>query len=75
VGGVLWFEPTIDTQTELDRSDLPDDILAEVESNRSFVSSASARKYLDFLKIALVDPATSTTTTTTTPATTTTAGG
>jgi protein phosphatase len=75
VGGVLWFEPTIDTQTELDRSDLPDDILAEVESNRSFVSSASARKYLDFLKIAVVDPATSTTTTsTTTPATTTTAG-
>jgi protein phosphatase len=74
VGGVLWFEPTIDTQTELDRSDLPDDILAEVESNRSFVSSASARKYLNFLKIAVVDPATSTTTTTT-PATTTTAGG
>ncbi|MEY2966947.1 MAG: hypothetical protein RLY50_997 [Actinomycetota bacterium] len=75
VGGVLWFEPTIDTQTELDRNELPDDILAEVESNRSFVSSASARKYLDFLKIAVIDPATSTTTTsTTTPATTSTTG-
>ena len=80
VGGVLWFDPTIDTQTELSRDDLPSGVVAEVETNRAFVSSSAARRYLDLLKVAVVDPATSTTTsvagspTTTTPRTTTTAG-
>lgn len=66
VGGVLWFNPTVDTQTELTRDDLPEGILLEVETNRSFTSSSQARKFLEFLKIAVIDA----TTTTVSPSTT-----
>jgi len=61
VGGVLWFDPTVDTQTELTRSDLPEGVLVDVETNRSFASSSQARKFLEFLKIAIIDSTTTTT--------------
>jgi protein phosphatase len=71
-GGVLWFEPTIDTVTDLAGEVLPEDIMRDVALNRTFSSPGQARTYLDFVEIAIVG-----TTTTTIPgsATTTTAGG
>ncbi len=65
-GGVLWFNPTIDTQTRLAGDELPEDILRDVALNRTFSSSAQAQKYLNFVEIAIID-ATTTTTTTTVP--------
>ncbi|MFM9084586.1 MAG: Stp1/IreP family PP2C-type Ser/Thr phosphatase [Actinomycetota bacterium] len=69
VGGVLWFDPTVDTQTELTRADLPEGVLVDVETNRSFASSSQARKFLEFLKIAIIDSTTSPTTDSTTTTT------
>jgi serine/threonine protein phosphatase PrpC len=63
VGGVLWFEPTIDTQTKLSGSELPEDILRDVALNRSFTSSSLARTYLHLVETAM--SATTTTTSTT----------
>ena len=65
-GGWLWFQPTIDTQTELAGEELPEDILRDVAMNRTFTSSSQAQKYLSLVKIAIID-ATTTTTTTTVP--------
>jgi protein phosphatase len=65
-GGVLWFNPTIDTQTKLTSRDLPEDILRDVSVNRSFGSSQSARTYLRLVEKVIVDAATSTTVTSTT---------
>jgi len=65
-GGVLWFNPTIDTQTKLTSHDLPEDILRDVSVNRSFGSSQSARTYLRLVEKVIVDAATSTTVTSTT---------
>lgn len=70
VGGVLWFNPTVDTQTELTGAELPEDILRDVALNRTFSSSSMALKYLALVQLAIVDATTSTvvgsTTTTTT---------
>ncbi len=66
-GGVLWFQPTIDTQTELSGDELPEDILRDVAMNLTFTSSSQAQKYLSLVKIAIID-ATSTTSTSTTVA-------
>jgi protein phosphatase len=63
VGGMLWFQPTVDTQTELNIKDLPEDVRREVEMNREFTSSGQAAKYLMLVQVAIVD-ATSTTSTT-----------
>ena len=62
-GGVLWFNPTVDTQTRIAGEDLPEDILRDVALNRTFSSSAQAQKYLSFVKIAIIDATTTTTTT------------
>ena len=62
-GGVLWFNPTVDTQTRIPGEDLPEDILRDVALNRTFSSSAQAQKYLSFVKIAIIDATTTTTTT------------
>jgi protein phosphatase len=67
VGGMLWFQPTVDTQTELNSKDLPEDVRREVEMQREFSSSGQAAKYLMLVQVAIVD-ATSTTTTSTTVA-------
>ena len=63
-GGFLWFQPTIDTQTELAGDELPEDILRDVALNRTFTSSSQAQKYLSLIQIAIVDAATTTTSTT-----------
>jgi protein phosphatase len=66
VGGVLWFGPTIDTQTTLSGADLPEDVLRDVALNRTFTSSTMASKYLALVRIAIIDATTTTSTTSTT---------
>jgi len=66
VGGVLWFGPTVDTQTTLSGADLPEDILRDVAMNRTFTSATMASKYLALVRIAIVDASTTTSTTSTT---------
>ena len=66
VGGVLWFNPTIDTQTTLSGEDLPEDVLRDVALNRTFTSSTNASKYLALIRIAIIDATTTTSTTSTT---------
>jgi protein phosphatase len=66
VGGVLWFSPTIDTQTTLSGEDLPEDVLRDVALNRTFTSSTNASKYLALIRIAIIDATTTTSTTSTT---------
>lgn len=66
VGGVLWFNPTIDTQTTLSGEDLPEDVLRDVALNRTFTSSTMASKYLALIRIAIIDATTTTSTTSTT---------
>jgi protein phosphatase len=68
VGGMLWFQPTVDTQTELNIKDLPEDVLREVKMNRAFTSSGQAAKYLMLVQVAIVDATSTTTTTSTTVA-------
>jgi protein phosphatase len=68
VGGMLWFQPTVDTQTELNIKDLPEDVRREVEMNREFTSSGQAAKYLMLVQVAIVDATSTTTTTSTTVA-------
>ena len=69
VGGVLWFDPTIDTETDLKGDDLPPDILRDVMTNREFASSSQARKFLSLVQQVILNS-----TTTTVPTTTTTVG-
>ena len=66
VGGVLWFGPTIDTQTTLSRGDLPEDVKRDIEVNRTFTSATMASKYLALVRIAIIDASTTTSTTSTT---------
>jgi protein phosphatase len=65
VGGVLWFNPTIDTQTELTGDDLPSDVVRDVAFNRTFTSSTNASKYLALIRIVIIDATTTSTTSTT----------
>jgi len=67
VGGVLWFQPTVNTQTRLNGDDLPEDVRREVLLNRTFASSSQAAKFLSLVEAAILDA-----TTTTVPITTTT---
>lgn len=60
VGGILWFEPTIDTQTTLTGAQLPEDILRDVAMNRTFTSSSLALKYLTLVQRAIIDASTTT---------------
>ncbi|MEI6198889.1 MAG: Stp1/IreP family PP2C-type Ser/Thr phosphatase [Actinomycetota bacterium] len=64
VGGILWFGPTIDTQTTLSGADLPEDVLRDVALNRTFTSSTMASKYLALIRIAIIDASTTSTSTT-----------
>lgn len=71
VGGLLWFEPTVDTQTRLNGDDLPEDVRREVLLNRTFASSSQAARFLSLVQSAILDARFPTTTTpTTTPTTT-----
>jgi protein phosphatase len=65
VGGMLWFQPTVDTETKLNGDDLPDNVRLDVSMNKSFTSSGLAAKYLMLVQVA-IDNSTSTTTTSTT---------
>ena len=67
VGGVLWFQPTVNTQTRLNGDDLPEDVRREVLLNRTFTSSSQAAKFLSLVETAILDAST-----TSVPATTTT---
>lgn len=60
VGGVLWFGPTVDTQTQLTGDQLPEDILRDVALNKTFSSSSMALKYLSLVELAIIDATTST---------------
>jgi protein phosphatase len=64
VGGILWFQPTIETQTSMSGEELPEDILRDVALNREFSSSSQASKYLALIRIAIIDATTTSTTTT-----------
>lgn len=66
VGGVLWFQPTVDTQTRLNGDDLPEDVRREVLLNRTFTSSSQAARFLMLVQTAIIDASTTTTTPTTT---------
>lgn len=68
VGGVLWFQPTVNTQTRLNGDDLPEDVRREVLLNRTFASSSQAAKFLSLVQAAIVDASTTTVPTTTNPA-------
>ena len=68
VGGMLWFQPTVDTQTELNSKELPEDVRREVKMQREFTSSGQAAKYLMLVQVAIVDATSTTTTTSTTVA-------
>ena len=65
VGGMLWFQPTVDTETKLSSKELPDNVRLDVSMNKSFTSSGLAAKYLMLVQTA-IDNSTSTTTTTST---------
>ena len=67
VGGLLWFQPTVNTQTRLNGDDLPEDVRREVLLNRTFTSSSQAAKFLSLVQTAILDAST-----TTVPATSTT---
>ena len=62
VGGLLWFDPTVDTQTTISGDDLPQAVLLAVATHRTFASSAEARRYIDHVKYDIIDASTTTTT-------------
>jgi protein phosphatase len=64
-GGMLWFQPTVDTQTELKGDDLPEYMQRQVLMNRTFTSSGLAARYLSQIQTA-IDNVTSTGSTTST---------
>jgi protein phosphatase len=66
VGGVLWFQPTVNTQTRLNGDDLPEDVRREVLLNRTFASSSQAAKFLSLVETAILDASTTTVPITTT---------
>lgn len=68
--GVLWIEPKLLETTDIERSELPEDVRLAVEDNNQFSSEAAATRYIVTLQ-AIVDDQESTTTTTTTSTTTT----
>jgi protein phosphatase len=60
VGGLLWFDPTVDTQTRLNGDDLPEDVRREVLLNRTFASSSQAARFLSLVQSAIRDASTTT---------------
>ena len=60
VGGLLWFRPTIDTQTTISGDDLPQGVLLAVATHRTFASSGQARQYLDRVQFEIIDATTTT---------------
>jgi len=54
-GGVLWFNPTIETQTPFLQSDLTPALVSEVEGNPEFSSITGAEAYVDELESRAVE--------------------
>ncbi|MEY3807024.1 MAG: hypothetical protein RIR69_1836 [Actinomycetota bacterium] len=71
VGGLLWFQPTVDTQTRLNGDDLPEDVRREVLLNRTFTSSSQAARFLVLVQTAILDATTTTVPANSSPTTTT----
>ena len=69
-GGVLWFQPTVESVSTLQRNDLTADFQTRIARNPTFSSTAAADRYLEQLAD---DDRALVATTTTTVATTTTA--
>jgi serine/threonine protein phosphatase PrpC len=61
-GGVWWFNPTTELESELKLTDVPTGVVREVRNNTTFDSLAEAQQYIEFVN--------STVTTTTTVPTT-----
>jgi protein phosphatase len=81
-GGLLWIEPEFVETSDIERTDLPDDVVADIEDQKRFGDEAAAQRYLVNLEAIVADQADATTTTTeaaptstttTTPTTSTTA--
>lgn len=68
-GGTLWFDPTLNYQTEIDIDDVPDAIVPAIRAQKRFGSLSEANSYVLNLR-EQVDATTTTTTTTTTTSTT-----
>ena len=62
VGGLLWFNPTVDTQTTISGNELPWSVQLAVATHRTFASSGEARRYLDHVQFDIIDATTTTTT-------------
>jgi PPM family protein phosphatase len=67
-GGVLWFDPTLEETTRIDRDDVPAARLAQLDDGREVSSLDEAEEYLENLEdqIERSQPTTTTTSTTAT---------
>ena len=75
-GGVWWFNPTIELESELKLTDVPTGVVREVRNNTTFDSLAEAQQYIEFVNATVTTTTTTVPTTdTTTPATSKTTGG
>ena len=68
-GGVLWFQPTLASTSQLERDDLTPEFQTRIGRNPEFSSQAAAERYLD--QLALDERAVVATTTVELPSTTT----
>lgn len=64
-GGVWWFHPTTELESELKLTDVPTGVVREVRDNITFDSLSEAQQYIEYVTAAI----TTTTTTTTVPST------
>ena len=70
-GGLLFFDPEVQTRTGIERSDLTDAQVQSVRSKQTFASLADARSFANRIRSDLEDRQAASTTTTTTATTTT----
>jgi hypothetical protein len=67
-GGVLWFDPTLEERTGIERAEVPPADRADVVDGQEFGSLSEAERYVRNLR-AEIDARTSPTTTSTVPTT------
>jgi serine/threonine protein phosphatase PrpC len=75
-GGVWWFHPTVELESELKLTEVPTGIVRDVRNNITFDSLSDAQQYLEFVTAAVTTTTTTVppTDTSTVPTTTTTGG-
>jgi protein phosphatase len=75
-GGVWWFHPTVELESELKLTEVPTGIVRDVRNNITFDSLSDAQQYLEFVTAAVTTTTTTVppTDTSTAPTTTTTGG-